>query len=328
MTILQNCRAVITGGAGLVGSTIADQLVDAGAREIVVLDNFVRGRLENLEWAMANGPITVIEGDIRDRALLGGLFRDANVVFHQAAIRINQCAEEPRLALEVLVDGTFNVLEAAVDAGVGRVVAASSASVYGQAEVLPTSELHHPYGNRTFYGSAKTFLEGMLRSFHDMHGLDYVALRYFNVYGRRMDVHGVYTEVLVRWMERLQAGLPPLVFGDGTETMDLVYIADVARANLFAAEAEVTDAVYNVGSGRQVTMWELAQTLARVMDRDIEPEMQPAPAFRRGVRHRLADVTAAAEDLGFVARVTLEQGLSDLVEWWRAEKGLATAGAR
>ena len=158
-----------------------------------------------------------------------------DVVFHLAAIRITQCAEEPRLALEVLVDGTYNVFEAAAEAGVRRVVASSSASVYGLAEEFPTPEDHHPYANDTLYGAAKAFNEGLLRSMHAMHGLDYVALRYFNVYGPRMDVHGLYTEVLVRWMERIAARQPPLIFGDGSQTMDFVYIGDVARANLLAA---------------------------------------------------------------------------------------------
>ena len=134
--------------------------------------------------------------------------RGIDTVFHQAALRITQCAEEPRLALEVLVDGTFNVVDAAAREGVRKVVAASSASVYGLAEEFPTTERHHPYANDTLYGAAKTFNEGLLRSYHAMTGLDYVALRYFNVYGARMDIHGLYTEVLVRWMERITEGSP------------------------------------------------------------------------------------------------------------------------
>lgn len=180
---MKNSRILITGGAGLVGSHIADQLVQQGAAEIVVLDNFVRGRLANLEWAIANGSVRIVEGDIRDPKLLAEVMPGVDTVFHQAAIRITQCAEEPRLALEVLVDGTFNVLEAAVQAGVKKVVAASSASIYGMAEEFPTTESHHPYNNLTLYGAAKAFNEGLLRSFYDMYGLDYVALRYFNVYG-------------------------------------------------------------------------------------------------------------------------------------------------
>src|SRR5947209_7160712 len=200
-------RALITGGAGLVGSHIADLLVAENAKEVTILDNFTRGRLENLEIAKG-GNLRIVVGDIRDRALLRDLMEGIDVVFHQAAIRITQCAEDPRLALEVLADGTFNVLEAAVAAGVGKVVAASSASVYGLAEAFPTPESHHGYDSRTIYGAAKSFNEGLLRSFHEMYGLNYVALRYFNVYGPRMDTYGAYTEVLIRWMERLADGEP------------------------------------------------------------------------------------------------------------------------
>jgi len=324
MSTLQGARVLVTGGAGLVGSTIADQLVGAGVGEIVVLDNFVRGRKENLAWATANGPVTIVEGDIRDRDLVHDVTRGIDVVFHQAAIRITQCAEEPRLALEVLADGTFTVLEAAVAAKVSKVVAASSASVYGLAEVFPTREDHHPYGNRTFYGAAKTFNEGMLRSFADMYGLDYVGLRYFNVYGPRMDIHGVYTEVLVRWMDRIAAGQPPLILGDGLQTMDFVYITDIARANLLAAESDATDVVLNVAAGTETSLRELADTMLRVMGSDLEPEFGPARAVNN-VNRRLADTEQAAAAIGFRAEVDLEAGLRQLVEWWQAERGGAAS---
>ncbi len=232
-------RVLVTGGAGTIGSHLVDLLVDEGA-SVVVLDNFVRGRMANLASA-TRAPVEVVHGDIRDRALLQRLMDGTEVVFHQAAIRITQCAEEPRLALEVLVDGTFNVIEAAAQAGVGKIVAASSASAYGLATRFPTDESHHPYANDTFYGAAKVFNEGMLRSFKAMYGTDYVALRYFNVYGPRMDIHGLYTEVLIRWMERIERGEPPLVLGDGSQTMDFVHVHDVARANVLAARADVTD---------------------------------------------------------------------------------------
>src|SRR5947209_6555837 len=186
---------------------------------------------------MRHGPVTLVEADIRDRRMLRELMDGMDAVFHLAAIRITQCAEDPRLALEVLVDGTFDVVEAAADAGVRKVIASSSASVYGLAEQFPTREDHHPYANDTIYGAAKVFNEGLLRSFHAMRGLDYVALRYFNVFGPRMDVHGVYTEVLVRWMERISEGLPPLIMGDGLQTMDFVFTEDIAAANLSALQA-------------------------------------------------------------------------------------------
>ncbi len=197
-------RALITGGAGLIGSHIADSLIKEKISEVVVLDNFSRGRHENLAPAAAHGNVTIIEGDIRDRSLVRRGHDGIDIVFHQAALRITHCAEDPRLAVEVLADGTFNILEAAVSAGVKKVIAASSASVYGLAEVFPTPENHHGYNNRTLYGAAKLFNEGLLRSFHQMYGLDYIALRYFNVYGPRMDTYGVYTEVLIRWMDSLR----------------------------------------------------------------------------------------------------------------------------
>jgi UDP-glucose 4-epimerase len=312
-------RYLVTGGAGTIGSTIVDQLVEAGAAEVVVLDDLVRGRRENLAGAGERGNVRLVVGDIRDRQLVRSLMDGIDVVFHQAALRITQCASEPRLAVEVLVNGTYEIVEAAADAGVRRLVAASSASVYGLAEDFPTSESHHPYANDTLYGAAKVFNEGLLRSFHAMRGLDYVALRYFNVYGPRMDIYGVYTEVLIRWMERIESGQPPLILGDGLQTMDFVFTADIARANLLAAQSEVTDRVFNIGSGTETSLLELAQALQKVMGSQVPLEFGP-PRGVNAVTRRLADVSAAREVLGWKADVGLEDGLRRLVGWWRAER--------
>jgi UDP-glucose 4-epimerase len=323
MMISGDKRVLVTGGAGLIGSHIVDLLVNErerwGCFEIVVLDNFVRGRRENLASAMAHGSVTIVEGDIQDRELLAEVMQGVDVVFHQAAIRITQCAEEPRLALSVLVDGTFNVLEEAAQAGVKKVIAASSASVYGLAEEFPTSEHHHSYNNRTVYGAAKTFNEGLLRSFHETYGLDYVTLRYFNVYGPRMDVYGAYTEVLIRWMERIDAGQPPLILGDGKQTMDFVYVEDVARANILAAQADVTDEICNVASGVETSLNDLATALLRVMESDLQPEYGPERKVN-GVSRRLADTSKARRLLNFETRVPLEEGLRQMVAWWRKER--------
>lgn len=317
--MIRGQRCLVTGGAGTIGSTIVDQLVAAGAGEVVVLDNFVRGRRENLAGALGSGKVRVVEGDIRDRRLVTDLMSGIDLAFHQAAIRITQCAEEPRLALEVLVDGTYEVVEAAADAGVRKVVAASSASVYGLAEQFPTTERHHPYANDTLYGAAKTFNEGLLRSFHAMRGLDYVALRYFNVYGPRMDIYGLYTEVLIRWMERIEAGQSPLILGDGTQTMDFVFTEDIARANLLAASADVTDEVFNIGSGTETSLTELALALLRAMDSELPLEFGP-PRGVNAVTRRLADVSRATEHLGWKAEVGLDEGLRRLVTWWREQR--------
>jgi len=316
---LRNARILVTGGAGLIGSHIVDRLVNESPAEIVVLDNFVRGRRENLAQAMPSGKVTIVEGDIRDRQLVTGAMQGIDVVFHQAAIRITQCAEEPALAMDVLVNGTFIVLDAARQAGVRKVVAASSASVYGLADRFPTDEQHHPYNNRTLYGSAKAFNEGLLRSFNEMFGLEYVALRYFNVYGPRMDIYGAYTEVLIRWMDRILEGKPPLIFGDGTQTMDFIYVKDIARANILAAESPISDEVFNIACGVETSLNDLAYALMKVMDVDIPLEYGPERKVNP-VPRRLADTSSARDKIGFTAQVQLEAGLRELVEWWHTQK--------
>lgn len=326
MTQLEGARILVTGGAGTIGSTLVDQLLEAGADRVLVLDNLVRGRVANLDAALETGRAVLVEGDIRDARLVDDLVAGTDVVFHQAAIRITQCAEDPRLALEVLVDGTFNVVEAAARHRVSKLIAASSASVYGMAETFPTDERHHHENNDTIYGAAKTFNEGLMRSFRAMQGLDYVLLRYFNVYGPRMDVHGVYTEVLVRWMERIADGRPPLIFGDGQQTMDFVCVPDIARANVLAARSGVVDGTYNIASGTETSLLDLAEALLRVMGAEhLGVEHGPDRPVN-GVVRRLADTRAAKHDLGFEAAIGLEEGLRQLVEWWRPLREEIAAG--
>ena len=316
---LSGATALVTGGAGTIGSTVVDQLLDAGVAKVRVLDNLVRGRHANLRNALADPRLTLVEGDIRDRDLVHDLTQGSDLVFHLAAIRITQCAEEPRLANEVLIDGTFNVVEAAAAHHVSKIIASSSASVYGLAEEFPTTERHHPWNNDTFYGWAKVMNEGMLKSFRAMQGLDYVALRYFNVYGPRMDIHGLYTEVLIRWMQRIAAGQPPLIFGDGLQTMDFVYTTDIARANILAAASEVTEGVYNIASEQETSLRGLAEALLRTMGSDQSIEFGPERQVN-GVTRRLASTEAARTDLGWTATVGLEDGLRRLVDWWLVEK--------
>ena len=250
-------------------------------------------------------------------------------MFHQAAIRITQCAEEPRLALEVLVDGTFNVLEAAVAAqGRARWSPRRRRRSTAWPSEFPTTERHHPYNNDTFYGAAKAFNEGMLRSFHAMYGLDYVALRYFNVYGPRMDIHGLYTEVLIRWMERIDGGQPPLIFGDGPQTMDFVYTEDIARANVLAARGRRHRRRLQRRQRHRDQPARARRGAARGRwARDLPVEFGPARAVN-GVTRRLADIDARpAQRPRLEAEIGLEEGLRGLVDWWRAENG-RRCGAR
>lgn len=316
---LEGKKVLVTGGAGFIGSHIIGALLDEGCAEIVAIDNMVRGRPENLADALAHDSVRLLEGDIRDHTLMDALVKDADLVFHQAALRITQCAEEPRQALEVMVGATYDLLELCVKHQVEKVVAASSASIYGMADQFPITESHHPYNNRTLYGAAKTFNEGLLRSFQQMYGLNYVALRYFNVYGPRMDICGVYTEVLIRWMERIAAGAPPLIFGPGDQTMDFVEVRDVARANILAAKAEVTDEVFNVASGTETSLNQLADALLRVMGSNLRPEHLPERKVNP-VQRRLADIAKAQRLLGFKAMIPLEAGLDRLVGWWQAQQ--------
>ncbi|AWM85715.1 NAD-dependent epimerase/dehydratase family protein [Microvirga sp. 17 mud 1-3] len=319
-SVLAGKRILVTGGAGFVGSHIVDLLVDAGCQDIVVIDNMIRGRPENLDDAMASGRVRLINGDIRDRNLMNEAIAGVDTVFHQAAMRITHCAAEPRMAMEVMVDATYDLLELCVREKARKVVMASSASVYGMADEFPTTERQNPYGNRTLYGAAKAFGEGLLRSFNDMYGLDYVALRYFNVFGPRMDIHGRYTEVMIRWMERIDAGLPPIIFGDGLQTMDLIHVRDVARANILAAISPATDVALNVGSGQETSLLDLARCLARVMGR---PSLVPVHEAERAVNpvpRRLSDPQAAQRLIGFSAQLDAEAGLAELVEWWRGQQ--------
>lgn len=322
---IDGSRILVTGGCGLIGSTTIDQLLrDHSPSRIVILDNLVRGSLANVDHVLRDPRVELVRGDIRDAALVNRLSQGMDAVIHMATLRITACAENPREAHEVMCDGSFNVVDAAHRAGVKRFVTASSASIYGLADSFPTREDHHPYNNRTWYGASKVMLEGLLRSFNDMYGFPYVAHRYFNVYGPRMDIHGKYTEVLIRWMERIASGVPPLILGDGKTTMDFVYIDDVARSNVLALASDVSDEVFNIASGVETSLNELAAALLKVMGSDLKPEYGPERKVNP-VSRRLADVGKAERLLGFRAGVSLEEGLRRLVAWWQANRERAAA---
>lgn len=311
---------LVTGGAGFVGSHIADQLLARGAKKVIAIDNLVRGARDNVVDATATGRFELVEGDIRDRQLVDELSKGVDYVFHQAALRITACAEDPRAGHEVMMDGSFNVFESAVRHKVKKIVAASSASVYGEPDKQPIEETD-PYNNRTLYGAAKIALEHYLRSFNDMYKLPYVALRYFNLYGPRMDMTGVYTEVMVRWMDRIDSGQAPIIFGKGDQSMDFIYIDDCARSNLLALESDVSDDVFNVATGVETSLLELCGVMLELMGRS---DMKPEHAEERKtnpVRRRRASTEKAKRLLGFESQVSVRQGLEQLIAWRRAKKG-------
>jgi len=322
---LKGARVVITGGAGFIGSYIADLLLEAGVGEIVLIDNMVRGMRSNVRHALLSEKARLVEGTISDKHLVEGLFRGMDYCFHMAALRITHCVENPRDCFETMYAGTFNVLESCVTNKIRKVVAASSASIYGMADIFPTTETHHPYNNRNLYGAAKSANESMMRAFHEMFNLEYLALRFFNVYGPRMDTTGKYTEVIIRWYRLIKEGKQPIIYGDGKQTMDFVYVEDVARACLLGLQSDVTDEVFNVAYGKEISLEELCFTLLRVMNSDIIPEYFPVPSDRKKVEvaRRLADVFKIKELLGFHAEVALEKGLFKLVNWLDKKEILA-----
>lgn len=319
---LKGKKFVVTGGAGFIGSHVVDQLLKVDVGQVVVLDNLIRGNLENLKNALSDKRVKFYKVDIAKSPYIERYFEDVAGCFHMAALRITHCASNPKLALDVMGNGTYRVLKACIKQKVEKVVFSSTASVYGMADCFPTDEKHHPWNNKTWYGVLKVLGEGMLQSFRDMFGLNYVALRYFNVYGPRMDVHGRYTEVLIRWLEQFQRGERPKIFGNGKQTMDFIYVEDVSRANLLAMRANIENAVLNVASGQETSLKELCELLRKVVGSELEPEFVVLPDDRKKVEvlRRLADTRMAERKIGFRSRVGLEDGLRKLVRWVGAQQ--------
>ena len=322
LSSLSGARVVVTGGAGNVGSHIIDAALAAGAREVIALDALVRGVPENLAPALATGKARLVEIDIRDREAVRANIEGADYVFHQAALRWTRCQEFPRECQEVMVDGTFNVLEAAADAKVKRVVLASSAVVYGEPKRLPMDEDQLANGT-TVYGAAKLANEQMARAYAHLRDLPTTSLRYFNVYGPRMDVRSQYVEVMIRWLNLIDEGKPLTLFGDGSASVDLVYVGDVVRANLLACETTTKDAIVNVCSGVETRMRDLAALLLELTGSAAGMEFAPQPPGALPAR-RFGDPRRAQELLGFRAETALADGVRQLIDWRRAV--LANAG--
>lgn len=315
MMDLKGKRLVVIGGAGLIGSHTVDELLKEDIKALVVYDNFVRGSSENLEMALRDPRVRVFEagGDILQSDILRSALSGADGVFHLAALWLLQCHEYPRSAFDVNVRGTFNVMEACVEAGVGRLVYSSSASVYGDAVEEPMSE-DHPFNNKNFYGATKIAGEAMLRAFHHRYGLNYVGLRYMNVYGPRQDYHGAYIAVIMKMLDAIDRGESPTILGDGSEAFDFVAANDCARANVCAMKAETVDEFYNVGTGTRTSLRELAEILLALTNCSLPITYAPQNTATL-VRNRIGDPRKAREQIAFEASVPLREGLEQLIEW-------------
>ena len=306
---------LVTGGAGFIGSYVVEQLLPLQPKKIIILDNFIRGTKENMKSFFTNPVVEFHEGDIRDTIKLEHCIAGTDYIFHMAALRINACAASPRDGFEVMLKSTFEVAELSVKHKVKKVIYSSSASVYGLAQHFPTPETDNPYNNQTFYGAAKMWGEQLFRSYKFMYGLDYVALRYFNAYGPRMDTDGKYTEVMIRWLDCIRDSKNPLIYGDGSTTMDFVYVRDIAKANVAALQADVTDEAFNIGNCEETSLKGLLDVLLKVNDSTLTPEFREESSVNP-VGRRLADISKAKKLLGFTPTVSLEEGMKELSEWY------------
>jgi len=312
---VSGARVVVTGGAGTIGSHVVDAALAAGAQEVIAIDLLLRGDRGNIAGAVATGRARLVEIDIRDREAVRTNIDGADVVFHQAALRWTLCQERPRDCQEVMVDGTFNVLEAASAAKVRRFVLASSAVVYGDPIRLPYDE-DHPVGGTRVYGAAKVANEQMARAFAHASGLPTTILRYFNVYGPRQDIRSPYVEVMVKWLDLIDQGKPLVLYGDGSASVDFVYVGDVARANLLACDTKTIDDIVNVCSGIETRMSDLAALLLELTGSNVGVEHRPQPAGALPAR-RYGDPRRARELLGFAAKTDLRDGVKQLIAWRR-----------
>jgi UDP-glucose 4-epimerase len=312
---------LVIGGAGFIGSHVVSELLASDVGEVVVFDNFARGKLDHLQKQLSDPRCKLFAdgGDIRDVDVLDAAMRGRDSVIHLAAMWLLHCKDYPRTAFHTNVEGTFNVLEACVRNNVKRLVYSSSASVYGDAVQVPMRE-DHPFNNRNFYGASKIAGEAMCRAFHDRYGLSYVGLRYMNVYGPHQDQTAAYTGVIPIMLNKIDANEPPVINGDGSQAYDFVYVEDVARCNVLALQAEATDEFYNVGSGVQTRISELCDTILRLKDSPLKVTYRPYSAddARRLVQNRIGCPKKAARDLGFSSRFSLEKGLKKLIAWREA----------
>lgn len=313
-------KLVVVGGAGLIGSHTVDRLLKEDVKEVVVYDNFVRGTRENLANALRDPRVRIYDvgGDIMQTDILQSAFDGADGVFHLSALWLLQCHEYPRTAFDVNVRGTFNVMEACVAKGIKRLVYSSSASVYGDAVEEPMTE-DHPFNNKNFYGATKIAGEAMLRAFHHRYGLNFVGLRYMNVYGPRQDYHGAYIAVIMKMLDAIDRGESPTIMGDGSEAFDFVAVEDCGLANVCAMKANTVDTFYNVGTGKRTSLKELAEMLIQLTG--CTKTIQYAPRSQATlVRNRIGSPEKASEEIGFTARIDLLDGLNRLIEWRASHK--------
>jgi len=306
---------LVTGGAGFIGSYLTEEILKYSPAKVIIVDNLIRGSFGNMKEFIDNPAVEFIEGDIKNESLLEKCISQSDYIFHMAALRINACAADPSDGFETMVRAPFTIAELARKYKIKKIIYSSSASVYGLAQHFPTPESDNPYDNQTFYGAAKLFGEQLFRSYKFMYDMDYVALRYFNVYGPRMDTDGKYTEVMIKWLDCIRDNKAPVIHGDGSTSMDFIYVKDVAEANVMALLSEVTDENFNIGYSRETSLKELLELMIKINDSRIKPVFTESNAVNP-VSRRLSDNNKAGKLLNFYPKTKLEQGLKELSEWY------------
>ena len=326
MPDIRGSKVLVIGGAGFIGSHVVDNLLQEDVKEVIVYDNFCRGSRDNLELALKDPRVRIYEigGDILQSDILNSAAKGCDYVIHLAALWLLQCYEYPKAAFDVNIRGTFNVLEACRDNGIKRFVYSSSASVYGDAVQIPMTE-EHPFNNRTFYGATKIAGEAMCRAFNDRYKLPYVGLRYMNVYGARQDYKGTYIAVIMKILDRIDQGLPPIVYGDGSQSYDFIYVSEVGRANVCALKSDASDQFYNVGSGTKTSIKEVCEMLLELTGSKLK--IQYEPAGKTFVTNRIGSTEKAEREIGFRTKISLAEGLNKLIEWRNSHKELVAKRA-
>jgi UDP-glucose 4-epimerase len=315
MSKIAGSTIFVSGGAGFVGSYVVDELLKHEPKKVRIMDNFIRGNERNMEAFINHPAVEFHHADIREHSTLSKCIEGSDFVFHMAALRINACAADPKEGFEVMLRGTFDLANLCVEHKVKKVIYSSSASIYGLAQHFPTPESDNPYNNQTFYGAAKFWGEQLFRSFRCSYGLDYLALRYFNVYGPRMDTNGKYTEVMIKWLDCIREKKAPEIFGDGCDSMDFVHVRDVAHSNILALFSESTDEAINIGSQVETNLQQLLHLLLEVNDSDLKPSYREVKTVNP-VKRRLSDLGKAKRLLGYEPSISLEQGLKELSNWY------------
>ncbi|MBT4775402.1 MAG: NAD-dependent epimerase/dehydratase family protein [Crocinitomicaceae bacterium] len=323
---LENARVLVIGGAGFIGGFVVTELLKHPVKEVVIYDNFARGKQDNIKDALEDSRCSVfpLGGDVRETDILNAAMKGVDFVFHLAAMWLLHCKDFPRTAFDVNIAGTFNVLEACVNNNIKKLIASSSASVYGDAVQVPMTE-DHPFNNKNFYGSTKIAGEAMCTAFNDRYGLEVISLRYMNVYGPGQDQHAVYSGVVPIMLNKIDENQAPQINGDGSQAYDFIYVEDVARCNIAALESDVKHGNYNVGTEVQTTIKELCDTILELKKSSLEVVYKPYSAddARALVQNRIGSAKKAAEELHFNYKFSLEEGLQKLIDWRNETMNLA-----